>query len=543
MGPAGQGPVEKPSPSRRAYFDRLVAEYRTLPGEPINPHAAAVASDILQSFEKNPTGLTAAAANTFETAVMRLQPDENLPRVVRSLRTQYREILGERAFLAYEAANPLRMDGSEPARLRAEIDFLVGEIQRLSSLIPIRERLRNTFTLWVGSITLVAFVLTIAFVLWKMPDYFPGSGPAPASPGRPPVDPLLTLILAAAAGGIGGFISMLRRLHDLPIEHATFLQLRYGWFSVALSPIYGMIFATVLYLIFMSGLVKGALFPEFHTFTVYAGPAAADQNPSTPAAGSAGAGRVGGGTAGGGTTGGGAPVGNAAGTGGSVSTGSAGQTAAPGTGGTTTNARGGTPAAGDPRRGEATTDAPYSVPSLRVTEPATVAAFGLLLVWCFIAGFMEQFVPDTLNAIVARSRKPEDVTPLLPGGGATDGAPSAGDGAGRGGEGARRGDGSPGSSIAPTLADVTLNPDHVRGQGSVQGAVRLSTAAPERLSVSLKSSAPAAASVPSQVAIEAGKREGTFPVTVPAAQAAAQVTVEASLSGKTVSGVIGLEPS
>ena len=62
-------------------------------------------------------------------------------------------------------------------------------------------------------------------------------------------------------GLLGGFISIQQRLKRVGDEE---LELLAGsWFQIALVPVYGGIFALVLYVGFLSQIVTGALFPQF----------------------------------------------------------------------------------------------------------------------------------------------------------------------------------------------------------------------------------------------------------------------------------------
>ncbi len=66
------------------------------------------------------------------------------------------------------------------------------------------------------------------------------------------------------AGLIGGFVSIQQRLPE--IRASELRELSNSWLSILLIPINGGIFAVILMLIFLSGILQGAMFPEYtHT--------------------------------------------------------------------------------------------------------------------------------------------------------------------------------------------------------------------------------------------------------------------------------------
>ena len=62
-------------------------------------------------------------------------------------------------------------------------------------------------------------------------------------------------------GLLGGFVSIQQRLKKFGDEELELLS--QSWFQILLIPIYGGIFAGVLYIGFLSNIVEGALFPKF----------------------------------------------------------------------------------------------------------------------------------------------------------------------------------------------------------------------------------------------------------------------------------------
>lgn len=68
-------------------------------------------------------------------------------------------------------------------------------------------------------------------------------------------------IAAFAAGIVGGFVGLQRRLKSMSDDDLTLLA--NSWVFVCLSPFVGGILAVVLYVLFVSTLVSGDLFPKF----------------------------------------------------------------------------------------------------------------------------------------------------------------------------------------------------------------------------------------------------------------------------------------
>src|SRR5262249_61286278 len=70
-------------------------------------------------------------------------------------------------------------------------------------------------------------------------------------------DPLLTIIV----GAVGGFVGMQRRLKQF--SDADLVLIRTSWVYTILAPLVGGVLAFLLYILFMSGLLAGGLFPKF----------------------------------------------------------------------------------------------------------------------------------------------------------------------------------------------------------------------------------------------------------------------------------------
>lgn len=96
-------------------------------------------------------------------------------------------------------------------------------------------------------------------------------------------------------------------------------------------------------------------------------------------------------------------------------------------------------------------------------------------------------------------------------------------------------------SPLPTVSSLTLSPSTVTGGSSATGTVTLSGPAPSGGSVvSLASSKPSLAAVPSSVTVAAGKRSATFTVSTVAVSSQTSAVISASYNGTTKSATLSI---
>ena len=77
--------------------------------------------------------------------------------------------------------------------------------------------------------------------------------------GKASVSPTVPLIFLA--GQIGGYVGLQSRIKTLPEEDLSLVAT--SWVYTILTPLVGGILAVLLYLIFLSGLISGTMFPVF----------------------------------------------------------------------------------------------------------------------------------------------------------------------------------------------------------------------------------------------------------------------------------------
>ena len=376
------------------FFDHLHSEYLALKSKIDDQHLISLLDSIYE--KRMQCKLTWADIYTFDLALIDERPLENLIRKAFDARSKYRSIAGQKEYDEYLASKPPDLtailirpgalktpheqlitspptsppqilsppdDSSEESDLpksmeivqrllRADIRYLLSKFYLYYAMLPMRESLREQLTDRAVKMTIVILIVIVVLAVVSLGglNYFlSGGGSFDAIFGLTGVFGI-TVGTVALAGIVGGCVSMLQRIQSAPTEGDALFNLAAltnGWRGVSLSPLYGAIFAALLFVLFAAGVLEGSVFPKIETV---------GSEKTQPAA-----------------------------------TAAAATTTAP------------TPVA-TPTPNETQKVGVLQVKDfLKETGPKDGVSFALLLIWSFIAGFAERLVPDTLNRLVAKT--------------------------------------------------------------------------------------------------------------------------------------------
>ncbi len=377
--------LRKTRPPLVICYEHLHAEYAAMKNQIDDAQMTAIIETYPAKLEENT--LDWHDLYYLELAMAEFMPAERLRSKVQRMRYDFRAIVSPKAYDEYLASKPPDLQSPpEPtdpphgsakhfeALLRSDLKDLLGRLYLEYSMLPAREE-RLSYLSWfaanlclgfLGLASIVLLVLFLAPAIYEiahartLKDAFNSAVWARLSS--------LTIFVVGLNGALGGFVSALQRIQTPPRDGNPIYNLSllfYGSYSVFIAPITGAIFATILYLIFTAGMLGGSFFPE-----IYTPPGDYTATASVPLV----------------------------------------------TGSQTAGASEAPPVTdGQPSSGEAQDDATHpvskSVPQrglnafdfLAKTGPGNGKHFALLLVWCFIAGFAERFVPDALDRIISKS--------------------------------------------------------------------------------------------------------------------------------------------
>jgi len=237
-----------------------------------DPQADALIQTLVKHHDDASVPITIEDVFCFECALLQLEPIGKIRRMAWNVRATYRALAGSSQYDLYLKSDPPDPQGYGPivgtaprvlltdaelaaneADLRTDMHMLTGEIFRALALIPQREQLRNSTARTIGLQLILFWIL--ALLIGR--GLVSGSSSAQSQ--------LWVVFPVCIAGATGAFISVQRRLQNLPINNDSplgFYALYFGRKSLILSPIAGMVFSGLLYLVFSGGLVNGDLFPK-----------------------------------------------------------------------------------------------------------------------------------------------------------------------------------------------------------------------------------------------------------------------------------------
>ncbi|HWN11782.1 MAG TPA: hypothetical protein VNO50_21325 [Pyrinomonadaceae bacterium] len=415
------------------FFDHLHSEYLALKSGISDPSVIQLLDDLHE--KRLGCELTWSDIYSFDLSLVQARPLENLIRKAYDARAKYRSIAGQKEYDEYVASKPPNLpeiqidpDANPPLpkiiierALRADLEYLLSKVYLYYAILPVRERLRDWLTNRAVLITIISVAVLMLGILFNVAvglrfifhEYTAVSVP------------FVTLLTVVSAGIIGGCVSMLQRIQSAPTEGDALFNLaalNSGWKGIFLSPLYGGIFAALLFVLFAAGLLEGSAFPRISTprrapqaTTNFPRPSASPTASPSPSA-SPGA----------------IPSASPsrAATISSSPTLSASPSPSPTTNGPVNTASSGTPKVDDgiptpgtealAKSSPQASPTPTSTPPaegltrfpvlgvedfLKHTGPSDGTSYALLIIWSFIAGFAERLVPDTLNRLVTKNEK------------------------------------------------------------------------------------------------------------------------------------------
>jgi hypothetical protein len=432
------------------YFEHLVSEYSTVKARVADADDLETIDRLNEKRKKD--DLSWNDLYTLELILAKYRPREQLRSKVIQLRNDYRSVAGQQEYDEYIASKPQNLleppdpknppDANEEELshlLREDIKDLLGRLFLLYEILPVREAELKRLTwraakICLGAMVVLFIVVTLMFIYdtginnwreWRIPS--------------------LTVFVVVVAGAMGGFVSALQRIQRPPSGGDSFYNLArlyYASYSVFIAPITGGIFAILLYLMFTAGVLKGSFFPNIYTppaayyENMNAGkptnsptpapaalpPAAVQATPSpTPQQNRTGrqpnsaSGVITADNANVSPNSNTGPAANTAAGASQSNTGSnAGANANQSQAGTAKNVNAdmgpdtSVTSSAKPTPTPAPTPVPVATKSLGIKDflsqsgPAGGVDYAMLMLWCFIAGFAERFVPDALDRLISQ---------------------------------------------------------------------------------------------------------------------------------------------
>lgn len=371
-------------------FDHLYSEYLSIKSDIDNEDAKSFIDKL--SAKKDDLSLSWNDLYYFELIIAKYQAVEKLRSKVIRLRYDYRSIAGQKEFDDYLASKPPDLQSppepTDPPHatqaqyeklLREDLKDLLGRIYLAYAVLPVKEEKLAQLTWFAAGLCLFSLIVLMGIlaVLFLVPVILEmnsqdDTGTKISAFLNSDRLSSLTIFVVVVTGAMGGFVSALQRIQSPPTEGDSIYNLSllfHGSNSVFVAPITGAIFATLLYLMFTAGILQGTFFPAiFSPEGEYLDNLSMTVVNKLP-----------------------------------ENSNTIGISSAPQTGVDSNSKSAPTPTPKQmitkplPKRGLNVFD------FLARSGPGSGKDYALLIIWCFIAGFAERFVPDALDRLISKS--------------------------------------------------------------------------------------------------------------------------------------------
>ncbi|HEX8396049.1 MAG TPA: hypothetical protein VF644_01280 [Pyrinomonadaceae bacterium] len=413
-------------------FDHLKCDYLLIESKITDSQDKKNTTEIID--KRNNRQLVWEDIRAFDMIVLKYQDFETIKGKLMGLRKRFDGILSQAELEQYKASPKIDLATVAPAQieeLRAEYSSLAREFYIRYSYMASREGLRSLLLRSGAVLTIVFCLLMIVIAVIIFQNSTDGTigfqnqtssaaGDGGISKWLKYLSSFATLLMVVFAGITGAFVSMQQRIQSVSYKGdpiADLSVLTHGWLGIFLSPLSGAIFAVILYLFFAGQILTGTIFPEFigspenasleitanaknvtvqtpETQTTVdlqnsqANPVNANLNSQVNVNGNSNINPV-----------------NAN----QTNTNQAAQAnSTPSSNSNPAITDGAIPASDTPNNVKSQPVPIHLVDFLITTGPKAGKDFAMLLIWCFIAGFAERFVPDALNRLVSRQSEAEN---------------------------------------------------------------------------------------------------------------------------------------
>jgi hypothetical protein len=269
----------------RSYLDHLLAEYALIQEGNVSAQYKTVVDEFKNTKTEAPTW---DHLLKLELILLEIMPVERLKSKAWVTRTRFRDAVGDVIYKEYLDTNPpfskltppitsppadktdaaaaslparfypYNLNADEESALRGDLQTILEDTFWRYRIRTAWEERRNWFAKAFVTIYVVLVGLGLGHIIALI--YLPVTC-------ADKLHPLFTLVAVTMMGALGGFVSMLQRLQSLPSggqRNENLIEMVYGRNSIlSQSLLSGACFSLVLLFIFLGGLLRGGLFPDY----------------------------------------------------------------------------------------------------------------------------------------------------------------------------------------------------------------------------------------------------------------------------------------